>query len=51
MITLTRNLREKENIKIRQPLSKIYVAFTKDYKEIIKTVQGLTVKYNIDTII
>ena len=30
VISLTRNLREKENIKIRQPLSRIEVAFTKD---------------------
>ena len=35
VISLTRNLREKENIKIRQPLSKIDVAFTKDYSSII----------------
>jgi len=35
IINLTRNLREKENIKIRQPLSKIDVAFTKDYINII----------------
>lgn len=36
IISLTRNLREKENIKIRQPLSKIEIAFTKDYNDIIK---------------
>jgi len=35
VISLTRNLREKENIKIRQPLSKIEVAFTKDYSSIV----------------
>lgn len=35
VISLTRNLREKENIKIRQPLSKIEVAFTKDYSNIV----------------
>ena len=35
VISLTRNLREKENIKIRQPLSKIDVAFTKDYSSIV----------------
>ena len=35
IISLTRNLREKENIKIRQPLSKIDVAFTKDYTSIV----------------
>ena len=35
IISLTRNLREKENIKIRQPLSKIDVAFTKDYTDTI----------------
>ena len=35
VISLTRNLREKENIKIRQPLSKIEVAFTKDYSYIV----------------
>lgn len=35
IISLTRNLREKENIKIRQPLSRIEIAFTKDYTNII----------------
>ena len=35
VISLTRNLREKENIKIRQPLSRIEVAFTKDYGAIV----------------
>lgn len=35
IISLTRNLREKENIKIRQPLSRIDVAFTKDYSSIV----------------
>lgn len=35
IITLARNLREKEKIKIRQPLSKIYIAFTTDYSDII----------------
>ena len=35
IITLARNLREKVNIKIRQPLSKIDIAFTKDYSNII----------------
>lgn len=35
VISLTRYLREKENIKIRQPLSNIDIAFTKDYTNII----------------
>ncbi len=35
IISLTRNLREKENIKIRQPLSNIEIAFTKDYRSIV----------------
>ena len=35
VISLTRNLREKENMKIRQPLSKIEVSFTKDYSSIV----------------
>ena len=35
VISITRNLREKENIKIRQPLSKIDIAFTKDYSDIV----------------
>ncbi len=36
IITLARNLREKENIKIRQPLNTLKVAFTnQSYKEII----------------
>lgn len=35
VISLTRYLREKENIKIRQPLSNIDIAFTKDYTDII----------------
>lgn len=35
IISLTRNLREKENIKIRQPLSRIDIAFTKDYSSIV----------------
>ena len=35
VISIARNLREKENIKIRQPLSKIEIAFTKDYTNII----------------
>lgn len=40
VISLTRNLREKENIKIRQPLSKIEVAFTKDYSYIVNKFKG-----------
>ena len=35
IISLTRNLREKENIKIRQPLSRIDVSFTNDYSSIV----------------
>ena len=37
VISLTRNLREKENIKIRQPLSKCDIAFTNTkYPDIVK---------------
>lgn len=36
IITLARNLREKENIKVRQPLQKLYVSFTNEkYKNIV----------------
>ena len=35
IVYLARNLREKENIKIRQPLSKIDIAYTKDYTNIV----------------
>ena len=35
IISLARNLREKEKIKIRQPLSRMDIAFTNDYSNII----------------
>ena len=42
IITLARYLREKENIKNRQPLSKVEIAFTdKDYSEVIKNFNSI----------
>lgn len=50
IITLARNLREKEKIKIRQPLSKIDIAFTNNYSDIINKfkntiMEEINVKY------
>ena len=42
IITLARFLREKENIKNRQPLSKIELAFTnEDYKQIVRNFENI----------
>ena len=60
IISLARTLREKENIKIRQPLSKIEVAFTKNYSSIVNkfktticeeiNVKNINILNNVDEI-
>lgn len=60
IISLARTLREKENIKIRQPLSEIEVAFTKNYSSIVNkfktticeeiNVKNINILNNVDEI-
>lgn len=60
IISLARTLREKENIKIRQPLSQIEVAFTKKYSSIVNkfktticeeiNVKNISILNNVDEI-